>query len=287
MAYVQAINAHLSDPGLSAWIACRCAIEIVEGTTLSLLRRWPESREAIRAMKHAILELYDYGDGDDRHRWHHRSLLRYGMPLALRMTRGGRPIRLDQVVSESVLGRLSGDMRSLSRWLEEVPIPTLLIRPLVEAFRDDAVRLLRVVGDRGMGGVLYGPGLMVQDIQRILKICRNTDDPKVLRGASSVLATSAFAKIAEPELVVKMMSAGPGTLLVARVLHSARRSGARREVSSAERELSRAVARLIVDNPEGRPFRVVNRAVTYIADRNARGWTPLFEEYSDLLGVER
>ena len=287
LAYVQAINTHLADPGLAGWIACRCAMEIVQGGRFLLFRRYSLPREAADDITDAVFDYYSRGELDFPQRWHYRELFLYGMPLALRVARGKAPVQLDQLIADAMRGRLQPDTRRYTGWLGEVPIPRALVRLLVDAFRDDLSLLLRLVGERGVTGVISGRRLRVQDTQRILKICRGTNDPEILRGAGDVLVNTTFARIAEPELVAKIMSVAPSNALVARVLYSTREGAARREFSTAEKELARRVAQLILDGPEGHRFRVVNRAATFAGDRKASGSTPLFEEHSGLLRLGR
>ena len=280
--YLETILDHLGDPGIAGWVACRCAASMV-WRERSLLHRYAIPRKLTNEIRNALFEFYDLSDVNAFQGWHYRDLLLSGPPLGLRVSRHSNVHRLDRLIADDVRGRLGPDEQSFSSWMEDVPIPWALVRPLVDACRGNLRQLLRLVGERRAHGTLTGPRLMVQDTQRILGICRRTDDLAILRGAAFTLINATFARIAEPALVVKILSAAPSSPLVPWVLRTTDDGAAGQGLGTHEKKLARSVARLILDEPERHPFRVVNRAAAVATEVDALGSTPLFEERPDLL----
>ena len=283
LAYLEAIQSHLEDPGIAGWVACRCASWIVQRERL-LLGRYDVPRELINGMNSVLYGFFDLDDVNVSRRWRYPDMWLSGPPLAVRLTRGASIRRLDDLIADEVHGRLSSEERSLCSWLGHVPIPMTLVRPLVDACRGNLRQLLRLLGKRGAHGTLGGPKLMVQDTQRILKICRRTNDRDTLRGAAFALVNATFARIAAPELVVKIMSAAPSSPLAPWLLRTTNGGGPGRSLGIDERELARSVAGLILDEAEQHPFGIVNRAAAVAAEVNARDNMPLFEEHPELSG---
>ncbi len=280
-AYARAINDHLQDLGLASWIACRCASEFVQRGRIEIWHRYGMAGDAINEMIDKMVGLYDLGTDSNVRRWHADDLFLFGTPLGLRVEAGSSPVRLEEVIGDALRGELGGDARDMG-WLDSVPVPRALLVPLVEMFRTDLPVVLGAVGERGVTGVLSGRRLKVQDVQRILKICRGTDEARFLGGAAEVMTCATFAKIAETELVGKMVAAAPSSMLVRRVLYTSRQAGGRREVTKAERKLGERVARVVVERPDRFPFRVVNQATMFLADRERMGARPLFDEHPGL-----
>ena len=96
-----------------------------------------------------------------------------------------------------------------------------------------------------------------------------------------MLFTAKFSRIAEPALIQKILAASPSSPLVARVFntHNTIRG---REDEPGLRELARRVVPKILDQAGTHPFRVVNRAAVFLAEVEAEGTIPLFEEDSEL-----
>ena len=285
VAYLEAIENHLRDPGIAGWVACRCACWIVPRERL-LLHRYSVPRELINAISDSLFEYYDLGDVSARLRWHYQDQWLSGPPLGLRVTRGASVRRLDGLIADDVHGRLSPHEQSFNSWLGSIPIPMTLVRPLVDACRSNLRQLLRLLGERGAHGALGGPNLKVQDTQRILKTCRKTNDLDILRGAAFTLVKATFARIAAPALMVKILSAAPSSPLVPLLLRTTNGGASGRRLDTAERELAGSVARLVLNEPELHPFRIVNRAAAVAAEIDARDTTPLFEECPGLVGPD-
>ena len=155
-----------------------------------------------------LKELYDFKGS----RWPYRMIFQrmpVGMPNRVRLTKGACPVSLDDILVNWLAGRLRGAERDGYGWVTGLPLPASTIKALVEAGRDDLPRVLKFLGDRRVLGFPYGARLRVQDTQRILKICRKSDDPEILSGAATVLVIAAFARLAEPEVIARLLGAAP------------------------------------------------------------------------------
>ena len=136
-----------------------------------------------------------------------------------------------------------------------------------------------------MNGPPIGPRLRVQDTQRILKICRGANDPAILKGGANVLTYAKFRRIAEPSLVVKLLSAAPRGTLVARVFEGTGTNVRGERMGKVERALAKDVARLIMEETEEHPFQVVNGAAAFLSEIEVKRSTPLFEARRELVGL--
>lgn len=279
--YLIRIRAHLADPGIPGWVACRCAVEVLQRGPLGGLQRYSVPRHVVFDLREELLRFYNPGESYRSRRFHFQEFLLLGMPQALRMSRDAEPRLLYQLIADLAHGRLSSDEHERCRWLEDVPIPRAALRPLVDSWQDDLAQLLRLIGRRGVTGLFIGRLLRVQQTQRILRICRETDDIRTLQGTAALLPNATFARLAEPNLIVKILSAAPSSQLVTRVLPTTGAVAGGRQLDSREKELARHVARLILDEPELHPFRIVNRAAAFTAEADPHGSTPLFEDRPD------
>ena len=279
---VDTVNRCLKEPGIVAWAAARCMGELLGSSAVVRAGIGPGgfSDEILEA----LAEIYGYPDMPDARRRYLLDRMGLRMPLALRLESGSDLQQLHEVATDYLLGRLNAETRKRVGWLETIMLPALMLRPLVEACRDSMEAALRFIGSRPIpvGPVFFGyQGLRVRDTQRILKICRKTHDKQVLRGAAAVLFNARFSRIAEPVLLHKILAAAPDSRLVARIFNTrdAVRGG---EEEPDLREVAVKVAHRILDEPDLQPFRVVNRAVVFLAEVEPRRSFPLFTEYPKL-----
>ena len=131
---------HLDDYGISAWVACRCATEIVQGQFSS--RREIVKQQSMDKMLNALEEFYG----------NRYSSLRYGyfghwypfrIPVSVRLRRGEKPLQLDQIMVRYMDGALSRTEQRRCFWISHVPLPNAVISPLVQAKRDEFSQLFR------------------------------------------------------------------------------------------------------------------------------------------------
>ena len=281
--YLGAITDHLSDDGISSWIACRCAIEIIQAGLSS--RRELLKVELMDKMVSSIEGFYDG----------RQVSLRYGyfghwypfrMPVSVRLRPRENPRQLDDVIIRFMDGELNDTQQRRVSWLTYIPLPSSVIVQLVEASRNDLSRLFKFLGNRLVVVVPGSRRLKVQDTRRILKICRLTDDQHILRGASSALLNSSFGKIAKPDVIAKILAVGPSDQFVSRILNISKRS-LRQDNSDhwkTRLALSGDVSRLILEHPHRYTFHIVSRAAGAVADMEGTKETPLFQERQDLIG---
>ena len=287
VAYLETIRNHLAVPGIVGWIAARCAAEMAQSSPIFTRDLGPGN--LVDDILEVLNELYDVSDRHFPHSVHFFERFGFGMPIALRLAHGAALRPLHQVIADLVLNRVTPDEKRYCSWLEEVPLPPALTGPLVDVCRSEIETLLRFVGCHAVPNIVQyytRRRLKVQDTRRILKICRETNDPKILQGAATVLMNATFTRLAEPALVQKILSAAPASPLVMRVFET-RDSIRGRERDSQLNQLALSVAERILDKPELHPFRVVNRAAAFLAEAKPRRSSPLFEERPGLMRSAR
>ena len=280
--YCETIRTHFAEPGIVGWIAARCAAEMAQSPPI--VTRDLSSSGRVDDVFEVLKELYGSSDRHFPRSRHFIDRFGFGIPIALRLDHGAALRPLQQVMADLVFDRVAPDKKRYCSWLEDVPLFPGLTRPLVDVCGGEIERLLRFVGCLPVPNMIRyytGRRLKVQDTRRILKICRETEDPEILQGAATVLINATFARFAEPELVQKILSAAPASPLVMRVFDT-RVSMRGRERDSHLNELALSVAERTLDQPELYPFLVVNRAAAFLAEAKPRRSVPLFEERPDL-----
>ena len=286
-AYLTATRNHLAEPGIVGWIASRCAAEMLQSPPVFTSGLGPGG--LLDDIKKVLKELYLLNDNFLPREAYFVELFRFGIPLALRLARGAALRPLYQVLADLVLERVDPAEKRYCSWLEGgVPLPPVLIRPLVDACRYEMEKLLRFVGSHTVPShtKFYAtPRLKVQDTRRILKICRETQDPEILQGAAIVLMNAKFARLVQPELIQKILTATPDSSLAMRLFHVSD-SIRRQKHDSNSKQLALDVAHRIVDQPEAHAFSVVNGAAAFLAEAEATRSKPLFEDRPELLGFD-
>lgn len=280
--YVKVIRGYLQEEGIAPWIAGRCASDLLRSSSLAGgdLGSSNLSQDILKAM----YELYGLPDVQHTRGMYLVERFGFGVPLAVRMKPMADLRPLHKVVADFILGNIDVEERKRFGWLEEIPFPALMVKPLIELCRGEMESVLRYLALRRVpfGPLNYNDSrLRVQDTRRILKICRETKEIEVLQGAAAALIQAKFARMADSELVRKILYAAPGSPFVVR-LFNARDSVRGREEDPALRELAQEVASDVLDQADAYPFRVVNRAAVFLSETKAQRNVPLFEEYPDL-----
>ena len=287
VAYLTATSNHLAEPGIVGWVASRCAAEMLQSPPV--FTSGLGLGGLLDDIKKVLTELYLLNDNFLPRDVNIFELVRFGIPLALRLARGAALRPLYQVLADLVLERVDPAEKRYCSWLEGgVPLPPVLIRPLVDACRYEMEKLLRFVGSHTVPshtGFYATPRLKVQDTRRILKICRETQDPEILQGAAIVLMNAKFARLVQPELIQKILTATPDSSLAMRLFHVSD-SIRRQKHDSNSKQLALDVAHRIVDQPEAHAFSVVNGAAAFLAEAEATRSKPLFEDRPELLGFD-
>ena len=280
--YVKTIREFLGKVGLIPWITARCAGDLFRTPFLSREDLGPSG--IFDEVLEALNELQGVPDIQHTRRIYLMERFGFGIPLAVRVSPKSDLRPLHELMAEFVLGELNAEERTRFVWLEDIPLPAATVKPLIELCRGGMEDVLRFIGSRRVssGPVNYGDGrLKVQDTRRILKICRETEEHGVLQGAAAVLMQAKFARIAERDLVCKILSASPGSPLVLRVFNT--RDPIRgRDEDPKLKELAQEIASVVLDDADAYPFRVVNRAAVYLSEVEAQRSVPLFEQYPEL-----
>ena len=282
LTFLEAIRGCLEEPGIVAWLAARCATELFRSSVLARCDVGPSGlSDDIKEVLHKLYRFPDVRSPRGRYfveRWG------FGIPLAIRLNHAGELQPLHRVMAHFVLGRMNLEDQNRFGWLQDIPLPPMVVNPLVKLCGEEMEKVLRFVGSRAVPMepfYYYDRRLRVQDTHRILKVARETQEQDVLRGAAAVLINATFARLGEPAVVQKILSASPDSPLVSRVFST--QNGIRgREEEPELRELGKEVAAIIVDKPETHPFSVVNKAAVFLSEVNARRNIPLFEESPEL-----
>lgn len=283
--HLAVIEDHLNDGGISAWIACRCAIEFLDSVSPHL------GQFVDRRFYYSLLPVINdfYGA---RHtpvsRRHHTHRMAADMPSLIRLRRGGSMVPLSEVLSDLIHGVEVSIDEEVLLFVSHGSLSSFVIKPLVESCRSDLQSLLRVVGERTVISFGDSPTLRVHYTRRILKICRETADQEILKGASTLLQCSRFARVAEPEIVLKILAASQSPQFAFRVLDPSwayydDAEGSDASQRDAEVALSVTLSKAILDEPARYPSETVSLAIAYRVETQYAQSVPLFKEHPDLV----
>ena len=280
--YMKTIRDFLQGEGIVSWIAGRCASDLLWSSSLIGIDKGPSgsSEDVLKT----LYEIYELSDIEYSQGMYLVERFCFSVPLAVRRKPMAELKPLYEVVADFILGQINLEDRKQFGWLEEIPFPALIFKPLIELCRDEMEAVLRYIGSRHVriGPLNYSDSrLRVQDTRRILKICRETQENEVLQGAAAVLIQARFARMADSKLVRKILRASPRSLFVVR-LFNVRDPVRGIEEDPDLRQLAQEVASDVIDQADANPFRVVNRAAVFLSETEAQQNIPLFEEYPDL-----
>jgi hypothetical protein len=304
--YVEGIGGYLQYPGLASWIACQCAVNVILGIMVVYIR-YPGAIPSHPVIAtEDLLHLGDHirpfyegttanGSGDSkrksatlasfvntfgRHLMH--GYRGEGIPRYVRLEPRGKLVALVDLLTESV--RSGCDLPF--EWMRTMPLPGKIIRPLVEKCRDCLPDLLALLSEYQFSLVETGPALRVQDTQRILKIARNTDDPKVLAGVATTLLNASFLRIAELPLILKLLRVDSKESLASVLFRIYKTQLEDRDPDSLNKEIRTVeeVARGVLGMPDAYPFWTVCQAAKFLAERSRIELPPLLDE-EEKLGI--
>ena len=276
--YWKTIFKYLEEPGIVAWIAARCATEMYRFATVGQSEVLREvSRDSV---VNVLNEFYKIPEIENPR----RTYFRFGMPLAVRVERGSNLRPLHEILIDLVLKRSELNEEELWGWLRELPLAPAIIGKLVDGCRNELESLLRFIGCRTIASghwYFLDQRIKVQDTQRILKVCRRTEERDVLQGASIVLMNATFGRLAETELILKILAASQGSPLGSRIFNS-HEGGIMGEQDPSLKEFALSVARGVLRQPDDYPFEVANLAAVFLSEVEAQRNLPLFEQCPDL-----
>ncbi len=281
--HLAAIAAHLRDAGLAGWVACRCAAVLVELLATGRGRETVAASEQLDVVSESLRSFYGVRDNVAPVELlaHHA---RRNPPTAVRLARGQELIRMDRLIANVVLRRPDAVQGDEWSWVNHIPVMSGLLRPLARACRGDLRALLRFLGERPVIGLFRARPLLTADTRSVLEICQDTEDSDILGGVATVLTVANFLQGASPELVVKILAAAPNSQLLRVVLSPMgvnRRKVGKRTLKK-ERAVAVATARLVVEQADEYPFRIVNAAANFLADTDVVSGLPLIDERPNL-----
>jgi len=282
--YEHRLRAHILQPGLVGVLAGRCLVMFPwvhvyrdsDGFRL-LLAVEAESDGGLRfepaggLLWDEVNELFDQ-----------RELAAFrasvsGFPLSrIRVIEGGKPVAVWELLARYMLEEDGLPFE----WMKHVPYSNTIIRPLVQACRSSLPQLLSKISDLDFRAVGPAPGLLAQDLQRIVKIVRNTHDQKILRGAAVALSTSKFIRLAGQETILKIVQAENGSQPIDLLGKASQFSDRHSEPDQAG--IVEDVAKTIMRRQMEFPFRARTWAASYLAARPQRGVAPLLSLEDDL-----
>lgn len=285
--YIEGIRHYLQDSGLTAWLACQCAVNMIASIAIGRLE-YPSSRKPsrivddrnIQALAADIRPFYvteTPGDSDGRGKksekfnflttiipsWSPYRSYRQGPVLkGIRLEQDGKCVALGDILANSISH--SNDLPF--GWMKTMPMSGEIIRSLVDRCKDNLPEMLNTVGQYRIIDLPVKP-LRVQDTQRILKVARHTDSPVTLAGVASVLLNANFLRIAEPELILKILRADSAARLCTILFRNHRLAQDELDAASFAKEvgLIEKVARGVMSSPDEYPFQTVCGAAAFIA----------------------
>lgn len=313
--YIQKIREYLQYPGVVSWVACRCAVNIIQSSMLAdrnifAYRAKPPQlktlqvvvgQEDLLSLAGNIRPFYEETGSDelDSSKGESRDLAlfldglvmthifrRRGMqpiPRYVRLEPGVQPVALVDLLAESV----SGGSNLPLEWMKTMPLSMELIRPLIEKCRDCLPDLLVLLSEYDFVHIGAEAPLRVWDTQRILKIARNTDDSKRLAGVATVLLNARFLRMAEPSLILKILRAAPESSLAFALfrIHRSQIEGREQDLLDKEATTVKKVAQGVLDRPDEYAFQTVCQAANFLAEHEQVAFPPLLHD-KEKLGIE-
>ena len=282
-AYLQRITQCIDEPGLVGWIGARCAAELsyVPPPAFRQLR----SDAVVRNLYEEVRKFYPRGESRFAASPYYVEGLGVGVPRTIRINQGGTLLPIQEVIAELALLKKKTEGQQDWAWLQDLPVPAPLLSSIVEMCREEMEALLRFLGSHtaAVNERYYGGRrLRVQDTRRILKICRETNEPLVLRGAAVTLSCAKFSRVADTEVILKVLSVAPRSRLVRQVFDAGENVRGYERGSELE-SLAKEIANKIINRPGRYPFHLVNRAAAYLTEVQATRSKPLFKQWPDLL----
>ncbi len=121
--------------------------------------------------------------------------------------------------------------------------------------------------------------LLTSDVQRILRIARNTNDPKLLSGALIALSSSKFLRLAGPQLTLKMIRADLTKADFAVPLFNLEN---RDNELADTKEIIKEIAIGILESPKDYALKVILAATNYLAQYAPVNFSPLLSMENEL-----
>lgn len=300
--YSCTIKKYLRQPGLTSWLACRCALNLLFNTFLRG-RSFPSSLWEPDSWKSLWKELKSF--------FPKRLLPSENIDEEIELTSFlhsiiGTPFLIPNAAPEYV--RLGYDSELVDLvdiftsyicegkelpfdWIKGIPL-TRMILPLTERCSNCLPTLLAAIDDTPLIPFVskqvpatldmeiaipftrfdFDAPLSAVGIQRILKVVRNTDDPKILSGGLIALSSSKYLRSAGPDLTLKMVRAASNKGDIVMHLFDQRLS---RGLDAVSRNIIDEIAKGILEYPNDYTFLVTCAAAEHLAGYSPVGLTPL------------
>jgi len=301
--YLAVLNDRIHMVGIDGWITCRCVTNLIQIKVSDelYLRRRRESTDALAQVMSnlrdnvkwfellkATGELFNM-EGPNLMSQFRQSSVLYAvsgdlvalspplMPTQLRVNSSQPPVRVTDLLAANICEKAPLPFE----WLSRLLITRAMIRALIEAAADCLADLLLFFGRCRLSRHVDGPPLLVQQMHRILRIVKSSDDSEILAGALVALTDSTFLQIAKIELIEKMLAAERADFQAMNSLM---------HPSNTDPHVARSkdifvidqLARKIITAPNKFPFRTVAECAAYVAEHEALNQQPLMLQEQDL-----
>ncbi|MEG3838854.1 NACHT domain-containing protein [Microcoleus sp. herbarium14] len=171
-------------------------------------------------------------------------------------------------------------------WIRYIPFTSKIIRPLVDGClakrKDSLPDLLTLFSELHFIHFGSAEPLMAFSMNRILKIVKDTKDPKILTGALVALSTSKFIKTAGPLLVIRLISANFNQASLACKILFAQPKIKQDNGNFKEDEIIKKVAQSILAKPEMYSLKIVCTAAGYLAEHEPISLPALLSQEKEL-----
>jgi NACHT domain len=294
--YLTVLRDRIHLAGIDGWITCRCVTNLLQITMSAEfnLRRRRESPDAYGevilklrdssewfALTKATGKLFNTETANLMTQFRQTSVA-YAVyeeyvalsvslvPTHARVKSYEPPVEIVKLLAENICHNTPLPFE----WLSRIPITRAMIRPLVEATSDCLPELLRFLSRCRLSRHTAGAPLMVQQMQRILRIAKTSDDSEVLAGALVALLDSTFLQVAKSELIEKMLAAERTDSKAINSLFNPTNTDPHMARSKDIFVIDK-LARKIIQDHEKFPFRTVTESAAYVAEHEVLNQQPL------------
>jgi len=171
-------------------------------------------------------------------------------------------------------------------WIKSIPFTSKIIRPLVDGClaksKDSLPQLLTLFSELHFIHFDLAEPLMASSMNRILKVVRYTNNPKILSGALIALSTSKFIKTAGLSLIIKLISANFNQASLACEILFAQPIIKQDNGNFKQDEIIKEVAQSILAKPESYSLKIVCTAASYLAEQEPISLPALLSQEKEL-----
>ena len=300
--YIHTIIKYLKQPGLTSRLAYRCALNLFFNTH-TRRASFPDSNWGQTSWKTLWKDLEVFfpkrslptenTDEETELNSLHRAitdspfLFTMAAPRYVRLEYDGTLVDLVDILTDHIC---EGKELPFD-WIKCIPL-TRMISPLIEKCGNCLPTLLAKISDTTFIPFVsrqipaidieinipftrfdFNSALSAVGIQRILKVVRNTDDPKILSGGLIALSSSKFLRSAGTALTLKMLRAASNQGDIAAMhLFNQRLS---KELDADSKSIIDEIAKGILESPNDYTFLITCAAAEHLASYSPVGLTPM------------